>query len=631
MIKKITLTIALGIACLQFAKAQTYFSDDFSSGNLNNWTLTDSDGDSYNWSIINFGGVQGPVATSASYINNVGALTPNNWMVSTAIDLTSATGNVFLNWKAFGQDQAWANENYTVYVATASDIATLGASTTSFNEIIGSTGGVYADRSLNVTSFIGQTIYVAFRHHNTSDQYQLNIDDVVVKTVGDNDVELAAVNVARYGLTNTDYPLQLVVNNVGGNPITSLDITWNDGTSNNTATITTTIAGGGTVTVAHPDAVNYASAVAKDIVVTITGVNGGADSNTADNSKTVKFNSMTQSGTKAVLIEEATGTWCGFCPRGAVGMDYMATTYPNTVVPIAVHNNDPMAVPAYDSGIGQFISGYPSGVVDRKLEDVDPGQGTLEAAYNIQSTEVVPVDLYSIATQTGNTFTISANANFYTMFNTANFRLGVIITEDGVTGTTNGYGQVNYYSGGSLGPMGGYESLPATVPASQMVYDHVGRALLGGFNGQPGSVPAVINAGDVVSYDFTYTLPSTSTQANMHIVVVLIDATDGTIVSAQQSSFAQALSVEKVSGNDSFKIYPNPAKDNLNIVFQAGTGDYNITVTDMLGRTVINTNYKSLFGAQNIKLPVSQLNAGHYIMTINDGNSSYSSKFVISK
>lgn len=631
MIKKITLTFLLCFTASQLTMAQTYFSDDFSSGDLTSWTLTDSDGDTFNWNIANLEAVQAEHATSASWDGTAGPLNPDNWMVSPAIDLSSAVGNVFLQWKAYAQDQDWAAENYTVYVATASDIATLGASTTSFNEVVG-TSAAYVDRNINVTSYVGQTIYVAFRHHNVSDQFRLNIDDVTVRSVNNDDAELASINIPRYGLVSTSYPFEITVNNTGGNSITSLDITWTDGTETNSATITTNIAGGATTTITHPDAINYSTTVEKSITATITMVNGVADSNPTNNMQTVMFNTMTQSGTKAVLIEESTGTWCGWCPRGTVGLDYMTTTYPYNVVGIAVHNGDPMTVSEYDTALVNVIgTGWPNAGADRKLLGIDPGQSSLQAGYDTQITEVVPVDLTVGATQTGDNLSITANANFYTAFSAASFRLGAIITEDNVTGTTSGYNQTNYYSGGGSGAMGGYENLPESVPAAQMVYNHVGRALLGGFDGQPNSVPAVINGGDTASYTFSYTIPATSNAADLHIVVVLIDTTDGSIVSAKQSTVAQALSVEEVSGIDSIKLYPNPATDKINIAFQEGNGDYKVTVTDMLGRTVIMNNYEGLFGSQNIELPISQLKSGHYIMQIINGSKSYSSKFVVNK
>ncbi|WP_407556153.1 choice-of-anchor J domain-containing protein [Winogradskyella sp. 4-2091] len=631
MIKKITLVFLLCFSANQLTTAQTYFSDDFSSGDLSLWTLTDSDGDGDNWSIANLEAVQAEHATSASWNSTAGILTPDNWMVSSAIDLTTATGNVFLQWKAYAQDQSWANENYSVYVSTASDIASLSNSSTSFNEVIGATGA-YVDRNIDVTSFVGQTIYVAFRHHNVSDQFRINIDDVVVRSVNDDDAELTSINLPRYGLVSTDYPFEITVNNTGGNTISSLDLSWTDGSVTNSAAISTNIAGGATATITHPDIVNYSTTVEKTISATITSVNGGVDSNPSNNMQTVFFNTMTQSGTKAVLIEESTGTWCGWCPRGTVGLDYMTSTYPNSVVGIAVHNGDPMTVSEYDTALVNVIgTGWPNAGADRKLVGIDPGQASLQAGYNTQIAEVVPVDITIGAIQTGSNLSITANANFYTSFGAANYRLGVIITEDNVTGTASGYNQTNYYSGGGSGAMGGYENLPESVPAAQMVYNHVGRALLGGFDGQPNSVPTVINGGDIASYTFSYTIPSTSSEADLHIVAVLIDSNDGSIVSAKQSTVAQALSIEEVSGIDSIKLYPNPASDKINIAFSDGNGNYNVTITDMLGRTVIKNNYEGLYGNQNIELPVSQLDAGHYIMNINNGSASYSAKFIINK
>ena len=75
---------------------------------------------------------------------------------------------------------------------------------------------------------------------------------------------------------------------------------------------------------------------------------------------------------KLVIGEEATGTWCGWCPRGAVALNWMDKDYEGYWQGIAVHNGDPMTDPDYDNGIAPYISGYPSGLVDRG-SDIDPG------------------------------------------------------------------------------------------------------------------------------------------------------------------------------------------------------------------------------------------------------------------
>jgi len=641
MIKKITLAFALCFAFMQFTVAQTLLTEGFEGATFppTGWESfigANGLGTVQNW--IQEGAVQNTGSFSArnSYENVSGGIA-EDWLVTSQIDLTSASNTElsFYSSQRFGDEYG---STYEVRVSTASQ--TTHADFTSVASYIESTVGGTSSfelRTVDLSAYDGMMIYIAFVHLN-DDGDEWWIDDIKVRSPFNLDAELESASLNRYSLTSVDNQVSFDVKNDGVTAITSLDISWYDGTNNYSENFNVNIASGQTQTINHSTQVNYSTIEEKSIVVTIDNVNGTADDEAGNNSQTLQFNTISQSGTKAVLIEEATGTWCPWCPRGAVGLEYMATTYPNSVIAVAVHNTnsnassaDPMTLPEYDSGIAQYIGGYPSGVVDRTIGDVDPGQTTLQAAYDIQINEVVPVDLTTSATMAGNNLTISTSANFYTNYSNANFRLGVIITEDGLSGTSAGWAQANNYAGGSNGPMGGYENLGNPVPASQMVYDHVGIALLGGFNGQAGSVPSTITANNSISYDFNYTIPAASDEDNMHIVVVLIDQASGSIVSASQSSVAQALSTEEFAGIDSVRIYPNPTKDRIHIAFEAVNRDYKVTVSDMLGRTVISKSYEGLFGNQNIELPVSQLNAGHYIMNINDGNGSYSSKFIVNK
>jgi thiol-disulfide isomerase/thioredoxin len=644
MMKKITLLATFVFACLQFSSAQTYFSDDFSDNDISDWTTYDADGDSYGWGLGNYatgGSVDIPefdsVLASRSWTGAAGPLSPDNYIVSGAIDLTTAGSGLQLEY-AYGTTQGspYHYEEYSIYVTTSNSLADLQAATAVHNEIL----NVPSSRQTNVvdlSSFAGQIVYVSFRHHNTYDMNMMLIDDVVVRIPVERDAIVEGVNVNRFSLQSSDNQLTLDVRNNGSSTITALEVNWSDGTMDQTATITANIAPGAVATLNHPMMVNYATTVEKDITVTVNTVNGNADESPSDNTATTKFNTLSQSGTKKIFIEEATGTWCGFCPRGAVGLDYMYSTYPESVVAVAVHNSDPMLVPEYDNGIGQYISGYPSGAVDRILGDVNPQISTLESVYNQRINDLVPVAVSADATQSGNELTITVNATFFSNFSSAgsDFRFGAIITENGVTGTGDGsnavnndYDQVNYYSNNALGAMGGYETLPDPVPATQMVYDHVGRALLGGFNGEAGSVPATVVDGQTVSHTFTYTIPSASNINNMNIVPVVLSQNGAGVIGVNEVSVSQALSVEKVSGIDSIKIYPNPAKENINIAFEASNGNYNISVTDMLGRTVLTQSFEGLFGNQTLQLPVSDLNSGYYLITIKDGQSSYSSKFI---
>lgn len=155
------------------------------------WDSLDEDGDGFNWDVADYdldqdGNPDGnPCLRSASYDNDsFSALTPDNWIISYPIDLTAypAGTTIELSWLARGIDPSYPDENYSVYVATNNTTTDFTASSTSFTEIIGQNGGagVFASKSLDISSFYGQTVYVAFRHYNVTDQFELNIDDVAV-------------------------------------------------------------------------------------------------------------------------------------------------------------------------------------------------------------------------------------------------------------------------------------------------------------------------------------------------------------------------------------------------------------------------------------------------------------------
>jgi hypothetical protein len=453
----------------------------------------------------------------------------------------------------------------------------------------------------------------------------LAVDNVEVKEPLQNDASLTGVSVDRWALISTSTVLTAEVTNVGGNAITSLEIDWNDGLAH-AQTISVNIAPGASASVAHPDNVTYATAVEKDLNVTITAVNGGADGDASNNNiASTLHNTLSQQTDKAVVIEEGTGTWCGWCPRGAVAMDYMVATYPTDFIGIAVHNGDPMTLSAYDNGAG--ISGFPGGNVDRALLGVSVSQPAFEAYYNDRVNMGVPANVSAAVSGTGANVTIDVDANFYTPVSGANFRLAVVISENGVTGTSSGYNQANYYSGGGAGAMAGYESLADPVPAADMVYDHVGVALLGGYGGQAGSVPATITDGTVASYSFTYTVPGTSNRANMYAIALLIDNATGEIINAKEVTIAESGSVADVDAIN-MSVFPNPATDNVNVAFEAA-GDYTITITDMAGRVVSTNAYSNLSGAQNLAIPVADLMSGNYIVSVATDAASYNQVLVI--
>lgn len=615
---------------MNMAFSQIIFSENFdgSSAMPAGWTLynvdglTPASGVSYvtdAWVVrANSATQQGNHIVSTSWYTPAG--TSNDWIVSPSITIP-ATGTTVLEFDAMAPDGDY-RDGFKVYISTTGNAVADFGTTPALS--VSAAPVSYTTQTVDLSAYAGQTIHFAVRN-DSSDKFLLFADNFVVRQVSPNDAKVNAVTLNRYSLMNTDNTLAVNVKNVGGNAITSVKINWNDGTDHE-ATINTNIAVGASANVSHPTKVNYATALTNTINVTITEVNATTDSDPSNNTGSTLITTISQKPAKNVVFEEGTGTWCGWCPRGAVAMDYMAATYPNGFIGIAVHNGDPMKVTEYDNGVA--FSGFPSAHVDRTLKSIDVTKSNFESKYNSAKNAIVPASVGVAVSGTGATKQIEASATFYSNFPNANYRLGVIIVEDKVSGTTSGYAQTNYYAGGGSGPMGGYENLPDPVPASQMVYNHVGRALLGGFNGQQGSVPTSITDGQTVSYSFNYTIPSTSNEANMYAVAVLIDPATGEIINAKQSKLS-SLNVTSIEKTINMNVYPNPATDKLTVAFDAEGGNYAIEITDLQGRVVATQTFTSLSGSQSIDLNVADLKTGNYLVSVAKEGASFTKMIAI--
>ena len=108
MIKTLLPALALVVGTTAFA--QTHFSDDFNDVNLTGWSSTDDDvdappatGTNYDiWYAANLSGIFAQLgagsAISRSWANGV-VYTPNNFLVSPAIDLTAAPAAGLSVWR----------------------------------------------------------------------------------------------------------------------------------------------------------------------------------------------------------------------------------------------------------------------------------------------------------------------------------------------------------------------------------------------------------------------------------------------------------------------------------------------------------------------------------------------------
>ena len=423
--------------------------------------------------------------------------------------------------------------------------------------------------------------------------------------------------------------------NAGQNPLTSFDVNLAYNGQNYAQNITgVNVASFSSYELSIPN-ISLAAGL-NNAVVTISNINGGNDANANDNTLTQAVDPIVPAAGKIVVGEEGTGTWCQWCPRGAVFMDLFANQYEGFWAGIAVHNGDPMVVADYDAGISALISGYPGALVDR-LGNVDPSQMSSDFFTRLQTAPKGVLTNGATWDPTTRVLNISVSTEML-QATTGAYKVACVLTEDDVTGSGNGYNQSNSYAGGNNGTMGGYESLPNPVPAAQMVYDHVARAIAPSFTGQTGVIAATTAVGDTYTANFSFTLPTTWDETQMHIVGMLINP-QGKIDNAGYTTINEAVQngyvgVEELIGainlEQMLTVAPNPATDFANITLHIPTAaPVSVRVLDAKGGILQARQFGSLQGDFEIGLNTSNYAPGLYIVEMQMNGQRIQKKLVI--
>lgn len=354
------------------------------------------------------------------------------------------------------------------------------------------------------------------------------------------------------------------------------------------------------------------------LTFTITNLSTGDDEDTSDNAFDLPITSVDAKPGKAAVVEEATGTWCTWCPRGAVFMERAAYCFQDAFVGIAVHNNDPMAFDEYDNGVTSFpnFTGFPS-VLFNRTQVLDPSAIFDPIVAFVEQDPTVEVGGTVTWDSVSRAINVEANATF--LFDAlSGYRFNAVVIENGVTGTGAGYNQVNAYAGGNFGPMGGYENLPDPVPASQMVYNEVARALLGGFDGAPGSIGNVANGGTATWTFDEYILPDEFDANNVKIAIFVLDPQgriiNGTLLDLEQTSNTFFVGENEVNWN----VAPNPFGSQTTVTVDLPKpGNLNITMVDMLGRVVWSRDYADQYGVSTYQITRGNITSGVYSIMLN--------------
>jgi hypothetical protein len=559
------------------------------------------------------------LAVSTSYYSPVGQA--NDWLVTPAITIPEDVTNAILTWDAIAYDSQY-RDGYQVYISTTGNAVADFGSSPVFSIAQELADGL-ANRSISLSNYAGQTIYIAWVN-NSNNMFILGIGNIMV---GLYDFSFTP-NVSNY-VTEEEVTVKGVFKN-RLNPVQTFTAYYTvDGTTYTQTFENVNIATGASYDFEFTQklSLDIAEAVSYEIWVS-------TDELTTEK-QTGSVSRVSEVYPRKVVGEEGTGTWCGWCPRGAVYMKYMKEKYPETFIGIAVHNDDPMVVTEYDAGMRSLISGYPSGVINRTIV-VDPS--SFEAAYKNIINNITPAKVNLSAQFTDETkgeIAVNIQSEFAVNYNNiANFKIAIVVTENGVKGTANGYRQANYYAGGGYGQMGGYENLPNPVPASQMVYQDVARALFGSFTGFNGSIPATILAETPIDYTYTFDLPSSVLKVDsIEVIALLFDSNTGEIVNADRIAASEInaynTSIKEIQLTGLIVNAYKNTEETLTIDVETKDAQaVSIEIYGLDGQQVRSIAPVTISNTRQFTVPVNGLN-GPYLIKVNAGRQIRTKKVVL--
>jgi len=168
--------------------------------------------------------------------------------------------------------------------------------------------------------------------------------------------------------------------------------------------------------------------------------------------------------TQKVLIEEFTGTWCGWCTDGAYRLENIVNANAGIAYGVSVHQGDVMEIPLYAVLDSVFNNNsFPAGMINRVPvgTDATPNRGYWATATNTQKAKIAKCGLALSSSISGTTANVTVHCGFKEAL-TGSYNLTVYLVEDHVTGGYS-YNQQNYLYNDSNYIQTPYYSMPSPI------------------------------------------------------------------------------------------------------------------------------------------------------------------------
>lgn len=285
--------------------------------------------------------------------------------------------------------------------------------------------------------------------------------------------------------------------------------------------------------------------------ITLTKVNGreNADSATTVETTLKIYGALPR---HRAVMEEYTGGWCGFCPRGMVAMEMLNEQYPDDFIGLAYHNDDPMEI---TSDFPSEVSGFPMCYIDRASGDLDPFLGTGRQGVTLETAEIwaercrvtapADVELSATLSEDGNTVDVASSVTFPIPPKESGYKVEFVLVADSLTGSPNdGWYQANYFRGDQS--YSEYEKMLPFIQGEQYLFGLYYNDVVVATSrllGEDAALPAEISEDETVSLSYKFDLSKVlnvkgesliQNKKNLRVVALLV-APDGTIANANKA------------------------------------------------------------------------------------------------
>lgn len=215
---------------------------------------------------------------------------------------------------------------------------------------------------------------------------------------------------------------------------------------------------------------------------------------------------------KKVVVEDYTGTWCGFCPRVAAAIEAVKEVT-DFVTIIAIHDTNasapgPEVFTGYDILEEEYnTTGLPQARIDRSIVWANPHPvSDVTNLVGLDATSSISIN----SAVNGNELSVTANV-MYENGSTDGDKIVIYLLEDGLV-----YDQTNYYNDDSSSP---YYQLGDPIP--DFVHNEVLRDAMTAALGD-----AIPTTGALETYtkNASITIPDSYNVENLTVAVILVDS-----------------------------------------------------------------------------------------------------------